>query len=376
MKTPRVPYFDVRRQYEAYRSDFEQAVRSVLASGTYILSRPVQEFEAAFSAYCGGEFGVGVGSGTDALTFSLKALGIGKGDEVILPAFTFMATAFAVMHVGATPVFADIDECTYTLNPDSVARMITRKTKVVIPVHLYGHPVDMDALRRVIGRKIAIVEDACQGHGAAWKGKRVGGFGAAGCFSFYPTKNLGACGDGGMVVTSKASVAKAVQRSRNLGRLGNQGPHGELGWTSRLDALQAALLLVKLKRLESFIENRRRVARFYSQCLNRSPLALPVEAPNARHVYHLYVVRVPQGRRDALQAWLAKHGIPTLIHYKIPIHRQPVYTRVFSRRWKLPVTENHSREILSLPIFPEMKEAEVRMVCDAVARFFGIRQAP
>ncbi len=369
--TAAVPYFDLKRQYQTLRAEFEAAMAEVASSGGYVLTQKVQEFETAFAQYIGKEIGIGVGSGTDALVFALHGLGIGKGDEVILPSFTFTASAFSIMHAGATPVFADVDYETFTLDPKSLEKCITPKTKAILPVHLYGQAADMDAILNVAKTKnLRVVEDACQAHGAMWKNKKAGAFGDAGCFSFYPTKNLGAFGDGGMLTTSDAKLAETVRRFRNLGRLDLKEAHQVLGWTSRLDAIQAAILSIKLKKLDDFNSSRRRVASRYMAGLQSTPLLLPKEGKDRYHVYHLFVVRVPQGKRDLLQKHLTERGITTLLHYPIPVHRQPSVQPASRIGTDLPVTEQLKDEIMSLPMFPEMTDAEVDQVCEIIRSFY------
>lgn len=366
-----VPYFDLKRQYQTLKTEFESALAEVAGSGAYVLSAKVQEFEAAFAQYIGKEIGLGVGSGTDALSFALHGLGIGKGDEVILPSFTFTASAFCILHVGATPVFADVDAETFTVNTASIEKCITSKTKAILPVQLYGQTADMDAVMEIAKKKnLKVVEDACQAHGAMWKNRKAGSFGDAGCFSFYPTKNLGAMGDGGMLVTSNAELADSVKRFRNLGRVSVTEPHGVVGWTSRLDAMQAAVLQIKLKRLDEFNKNRRRVAARYTARLQSTPLVLPKEGKDRFHVYHLYVVRIPDGKRDALQKHLADQGIPTLLHYPIPVHLQPSVKPLSRAGDDLKITEQLKHEIISLPIFPEMTDSEVDTVAEAIRNFY------
>ncbi|MBI3313813.1 MAG: DegT/DnrJ/EryC1/StrS family aminotransferase [Candidatus Omnitrophica bacterium] len=365
-----VPYFDLTRQYEQLREEIEAAIIQVNRSGAFILGPAVQAFEKTFADYCGAKFGLGVGSGTDALTFALRALGIGKGDEVILPSFTFIATGFAILQAGANPVFADVHPETYTLDPKSVERAITKRTKVILPVHLYGQVADMTSLMAIAKKKkLKIVEDACQAHGATFQAVKAGAFGDAGCFSFYPTKNLGAFGDGGMILTSQQKLVEKIQRLRNLGRLTTTGPHQEIGWTSRLDSLQAAILNVKLKYLDPMIEKRRKIAARYQQNLSSTPLGLPRDGKDSKHVYHLYVVLVPGGRRDAFRAYLAEQGIRTLLHYDLPIHRQPPFKKIV-RHVPLTTTDKLSREIVSLPIFPEMTMEEVDRVSEVIKDFY------
>lgn len=371
MSSSPVPYFDLTRQYDQLHAEIEAALIQVNRSGAFILGPVVRSFEQAFAGYCGKKFGLGVGSGTDALTFALRALGIGKGDEVILPSFTFIATGFAILYAGAQPVFADVDPETYTLDPESVDRAITKRTKAILPVHLYGQVAAMDTLIQLArGKKLKVIEDACQAHGATFRGVKAGAFGDAGCFSFYPTKNLGAFGDGGMVVTDQPRLCDKIQRLRNLGRPTASGPHQEMGWTSRLDSLQAAILNTKLKYLDGFIEKRRKIAARYQQNLSSTPLGLPREGQDSKHVYHLYVVRVPGGKREGLRTYLADRGIRTLLHYDLPVHRQPPFKKLAPPRAPLSVTGKLSREIVSLPIFPEMTMEEVDQVSGAIKDFY------
>ncbi len=368
-----VPYFDLTRQRRELSSQLETVLKDVLESGQYVLSSAVRDFENAFARFCGSPYAVGVGSGTDALIFALKACGIEKGDEVVVPSFTFIASAFGISHAGARPVFADVDPRTYTLDPASVEKVLTRRTRAILPVHLYGQAADMEPLLALAKeKKLKVIEDACQAHGALWKNKKAGTLGDAGCFSFYPTKNLGAIGDGGMVLTSKASRAESVRRLGNLGRTSLKDPHWEFGWTSRLDALQAGVLSVKLKFLDSFNEKRRKIAERYKKNLKDTPLVLPYEREDGRHVYHLFVVRVPNRRRGPLQKFLQEEGVPTRVHYPQPIHRQPPYLEFAKALKRLPVTEMLAKEILSLPIFPEMKEEEIDRVCEVIRRFYGM----
>ena len=369
--TAGVPYFDLKRQYNQLGQDLERSLLETAKSGAYILSPKVADFEKTFAEYCGADFGVGVGSGTDALIFSLKALGIGKGDEVIVPSFTFSASVFSILHTGATPVFAEVHPETYTIDPQSAAACVTKRTRAILPVHLYGQTANMDGIMALAKKKkLKVVEDACQAHGALWKGKKSGSFGDFGCFSFYPTKNLGATGDGGMITCHDAKLVAKVQKLRNLGRITHKGPHEVLAWTSRLDALQASVLAVKLPNLDSFNQNRRRVASRYISRLQSTPLVLPKESAGCYHVYHLFVVRVPGKKRDALQQYLIEHGVGTMVHYAIPTHRQPAIREHLTRSPRLPLTEKLCREILSLPMFPEMTDDEVDRVSELIRRFY------
>ena len=369
----KVPYFDLSRSHQKFVVQAQEAFDRILKSGAYILGPALKELEAEFAAYIGTKYALGVGSGTDALTFALKAVGVEKGDEVIVPSFTFTSTALAVIHAGATPVFADVEEDTFNLDPASVRQALSRKTRAMIPVHLFGQCADMTALMDLAKQKrLKVVEDACQAHGALWNKVMAGAFGDAGCFSFYPTKNLGGIGDGGMVTTSDEQLLKCVTQYRNLGK-GIDDPfvHDEIGWTSRLDSLQAAFLSIKLKFLDELNRERRAVAEMYHKKLARTPLGLPREVAGAYHVYHLYVVRVPGGKRNELKEYLAAQGIPTMIHYATPVHAQPVMKSYKTRKVKLSVTEQLREEVLTLPLFPGMTEPEVDAVATSLQRFFA-----
>ena len=366
-----VPFLDLKRQYRAIATEIDAAIREVVESGQFILGPHVKALESELAAYCGARHGIGVASGTDALLLALEALGIGPGDEVITSPFTFVATAEMVSQAGATPVFADINLETYDLNPADVARKITPRTKAIIPVHLYGQPADMaalDALTR--DRGIAVIEDAAQAVGAEHRGRRVGALGRIACFSFFPTKNLGAYGDGGFVTTDDGELAERIAMARQHGSR-QKYFHESLGWSSRLDELQAAVLRVKLRHLDAWTERRRALARIYDARLAGLPLALPRERAGDRAVYHLYTVRTP--RRDELQKFLAARGVATMVHYPIPLHRQPLYRDLAAER--LPNSEAASSEVLSLPLFPEMTDDEQGIVIATVRAFFDAPSA-
>lgn len=369
----KVPYFDLSRSHQKFVGEAHAAFDRILKSGAYILGPALKELEAEFATYIGTKFALGVGSGTDALTFALKAAGIKKGDEVIVPSFTFTSTALAVLHAGATPVFADVEKATFNLDPESARQAISRKTRAMIPVHLFGQCADMTALMSLAKqKKLKVIEDACQAHGALWNKVMAGAYGNAGCFSFYPTKNLGGIGDGGMVTTSDEKILKRVIQYRNLGK-GIEDPfvHDEIGWTSRLDSLQAAFLSIKLKFLDELNRERRAVAGMYHKKLTGTPLDLPREAPSSYHVYHLYVIRVPDGKRDALKAHLAADGIPTMVHYATPAHAQPIMKQHKTRKVKLPNTDKLKGEVLTLPLFPGMTEPEVDAVAGSIRKFYS-----
>lgn len=369
-----VPFIDLRTQHRVLRTELDEAIGGVMDRADFSLGRDVAAFEEEFAAYCGTNYAVGVDSGLSALELSLRALGIGPGDEVIVPANSFIASAAAVTFAGAEPVLVDVDAATYNIGVDQIREAITPRTRAIIPVHLYGLPADMDAIVDLAGEHgLAVVEDACQAHGARYKGRRTGSLGHAAAFSFYPTKNLGGAGDGGMVTTDDAHVAELVRTMRNVGQ--RERYYHELPpFNHRLDTLQAAILRVKLRYLDGWLEARRNCAAVYDELLQpgeagdvRSALALgkdgliaPPASPGSTHVYHLYVVRIP--RRDAIKAFLAERGVGTGIHYPVPIHRQPFYAQNGFRAASLPVTEQLADEILSLPIFPEMTGDQARYV--------------
>jgi dTDP-4-amino-4,6-dideoxygalactose transaminase len=361
-----VPFIDLTRQHAALATELAAAVGEVFAGAQFILGANVRALEEELAAYCGVGQAIGVGSGSDALVLILRALGIGPGDEVVVPAFTFVATAEAVTHVGATPVFADIDPVSFTLDVEDAARKVTSCTRAVIPVHLYGLPCDMTSLRTLAARHdLAIVEDAAQAIGAEHRGARAGALGRAACFSFFPTKNLGACGDAGLVTTDDADLAARVRMLRDHGSR-ERYFHEMPGWASRLDELQAAVLRVKFRRLDAWTMRRRVLAERYRALLNGLPLAMPEERAGDRHVYHLFTVRTP--RRDELKKFLDDRGIGSAIHYPIPVHKQPLYRGLTTA--PLPESERASREVLSLPLYPEIEAHEVEAVAAALREFF------
>ena len=340
---------------------------AVFRQTDFVLGKAVTQLEEEFAAYCGVHHAVSVSSGTAALELALRALGIGVGDEVITTANTFIATAFAISQVGATPVFVDIDPNTYELDVAQLPAALTPKTRAIIPVHLYGHPVDMTPLLTFARRhQLLVLEDACQAHGARYKGACVGSFGNAAAFSFYPSKNLGGCGEGGMVVTNDDAVAAYVRTLRDQGQRAKYD-HILLGHNHRMDTLQAALLRVKLPHLDEWNALRRAHAARYTALLVESGLVCPATAAFAEPVYHLYVVRSPW--RDALQAHLQAAGVATGIHYPIPIHHQPVYARLGYSEITLPITEQVATEILSLPMYPELADDAILYVTGQIHEF-------
>lgn len=352
---------DPGAQNQAIRTELMPVLEAVLDSGWYILGARVEAFEREFATYCEVEHAVGVANGTDAITLALLAFGIGAGDEVICPSHTATFSALGISATGAVPVFADIDPLTYTIDPADVERRITKRTKAILPVHLYGHPADMDPLLELArAHKLVVIEDACQAHGARYKGKRVGSLGDAACFSFYPTKNLGALGDGGAVTTKNGEVAEKLRQLRNGGQR-TRYEHVLLGRNSRLDELQAVILSVKLKHLDAWNAARRSLATTYRSALATLPVTLPEEASWAESVYHLFVLQVSD--REALMSSLKDAGIQTQIHYPVPAHQQSIYAK---KSTQLPVTERIVREILSLPMYPELPLTSAEQVIVAV----------
>jgi len=359
----KVAFLDLRRQHQELRPEVEQAVADVVEAGRFIGGRHVEEFERAFAAFCGSRDAVGVASGTAAIDLALRALGIGTGDEVITAANTCVPTVAGIEAAGARPVLVDVDETTLTLDPHELADATTPRTKAIVVVHLYGQCADMDAIgSHACEHGLALVEDAAQAHGARFHDRSAGTLGAVAAFSFYPTKNLGAAGDAGAVVTNEDDVADAVRELRSFGER-RGGPAVRRGSNSRLDALQAAILAVKLRRLEGWNRRRRALAALYLQGLKGAELQLPEEAAGRSHVYHLFVVRSPS--RDVLANKLASRGIQTLVHYPRAVHEHPAY-RDLARPGRLGRSERLSREVLSLPLYPQLRDDEIHAIVDAV----------
>ena len=364
----RIPLVNLRAQYDAVKADIDAAIASVLTRSAYIGGAEVDDLQQWFASYCGVRHAIGVSSGTRALELILRALNVGRGDEVVTSANTFIATAAAITAAGARPVLVDVDEATGNLDANSVERAITPKTKAVVPVHLYGRPAAMPELLDIARRRdIAVVEDAAQAHGAKCRGARAGSLGVAGCFSFYPTKNLGAFGDAGMVTTHDDALAARVKLLRDHGRV-SKYEHDVVGYTARLDTLQAAVLRVQAERLDEWNTCRRQVARWYEELLPRG-VEYPRDDPRDESVYHLFVIRVP--KRDELRAHLEAQGIATGIHYPIPVHLQPAYRELGYSVGDFPITERLTREIVSLPMHPFLTRADVQDVADATADFLS-----
>jgi len=356
-----VPFVNLKAQHDPLKESLQAAIQEVMDNNAFANGPFVARFEADFAAYCQAPFAVGVGSGTEALWLALLALGIGAGDEVITVPSTFVATAEAINFCGARPVFVDIDERTYTLDPELLERAITPRTKAVIPVHLFGQMADMDPILEIARRReIAVVEDACQAHGAEYRGRKAGSLGHAGCFSFYPAKNLGALGEAGAVVTRDPALAEKIRILRDHGQE-TKYEHSVIGWNARMDGIQGAVLRVKLRHLEPGNAARRAHARLYGEYLEgRENRITPEEADYGLHVYHLYAVRVKN--RDHVLRALAGRGIACGVHYPVPIHLQKAYRALGLGRGSFPVAERCAREFLSLPMFPELTPEQVETV--------------
>jgi len=362
-----IPQANPRAQYASHRAEIDQAIARVLDKGRYILGEEAAAFEREFAAYIGVRSGIGVGSGTEALHLALRACGVGPGDEVITVSHTAVATVSAIELCGATPVLVDIDPRSFTLDPDKLEAAITPATRAIIPVHLYGQSADLESILSIARKhKARVIEDCAQSHGAMYRGKRTGAWGDIACFSFYPTKNLGAIGDGGFVATDDAQLAENARLLREYGWR-ERYVSDLTGWNTRLDELQAAILRVKLRTLDADNARRRHLAALYDELLTASSVILPLAMSYGEHVYHLYVVR--SARRDELQAFLKERGVGTLIHYPVPIHLQPAYRGRLGDVGSLPETELAAREILSLPMFPELTEAQAQQAAQAVREF-------
>lgn len=365
----RVPFIDLTAQRLPLAQEIDEALARVMRSNSYILGEEVALFEQEFAAYCDVAHAVGVDSGTSALELILRAYDIGPGDEVITAANTFVATTFAISYTGARPVLVDVDPYTYTLDIIQLQEAITPRTRAIMPVHLFGQPADMEPILTLAHQhNLIVIEDACQAHGARYKGRRAGSMGHAAAFSFYPAKNLGAFGDGGMVVTNDATIAEAVSKLRNYGQ-SEKYHHDLLGYNRRLDTLQAAVLRIKLKHLDEWNAARSAHARLYQQLLGGNGVRLPVEANYSEAVWHLYVIRTTA--RDELQAYLKERHIGTGIHYPVPVHLQPAHRDLGYSVGDFPVTEHSAGELLSLPMYAELTPALVAYVADTIKAFLA-----
>ena len=359
-----IPFVDLRRQYLEIKNDIDAAVQRVLDTGQFVLGPEVEAFEKEFASMHGAANGIAVNTGTSALHLALLAAGVGAGDEVITVPFTFVATTAAICYTGAKPVFVDIDPATFTMDVTQIEAAITSRTKAILPVHLYGHPADMDPILEIAARRgLVVIEDACQAHGAMYKGKPVGAIGDAGCFSFYPGKNLGAYGEGGAVVTNRADFTKSIRMLRDWGAE-KKYHHVLKGYNYRMEGLQGAILRVKLRRLPEWTNARRANAALYNRYLADSGVVTPTEASYARHVYHVYAVRTTD--RTSLERTLHANGVSSGIHYPIPVHLQPAYADLGHKVGDFPESERAANEVLSLPMFPELTQTQIELVTTAV----------
>jgi dTDP-4-amino-4,6-dideoxygalactose transaminase len=363
MNNGKIQFVDLVAQYQQLKPEIDAAMASVCGRGDFILGDDVKLFEQEFAAFCGAPHCIGVANGTEALQLALLACGVGPGDEVITCTHTFIATVLAIHQTGAKPVLVDCDPQLYTINPEEVARAITPRTKAIIPVHLYGQPADMDPILELARQhKLYVVEDACQAHGAEYKGRRCGTIGDIAAFSFYPGKNLGAYGDGGALTTMRADLAERVWLLRNYGQKVKY-QHILKGFNSRLDTLQAVVLRIKLRRLEQWNEARRKAAAKYDQLLAGAGLMIPKVAPYAQHVFHLYVVQTPD--RQRVQAALDAANVAHVIHYPVPVHLQPAFADLGYTTGSFPVSETLAPKIISLPMFPEITHDQIERVSKA-----------
>ena len=359
-----VPFVDLKAQHKPIQQELDLAIQDVVDSTTFVLGPAVQDFESDFAQYLGVDHAVGTNNGTTALQLALLALGVGRGDEVIVPAQTFIATAEAVVHTGARPVFVDVLESTACMDPAALAAALTPQTRAIIPVHLFGQAAELEPILDLArARAIPVIEDACQAHGATYQGRRVGSFGIASCFSFYPGKNLGAFGEGGAVATNDDHLAARVRRLRDHGQ-SQRYYHAEIGYNARMEGIQAAVLGVKLRYLDRWNESRRSHAAYYREWLEGARVRLPVEAPRREHVYHLFVVRSDD--RNTLREHLTHQGVQTGLHYPVPLHLQPAFSGMGYRVGAFPAAEAWAREGLSLPMFAELTRAQLDEVIEGL----------
>ena len=367
----KVPFSDLSALHKEIKKEIDVALNKVIKKGDFILGQDEKLFELEFAAFCGSRFGVGVSSGTAALFLALRSLGIKEGDEVIVPAFTYIASALAVSYTGAKPVFVDIREDTYNIDPAKIRKLITKNTKAIMPVHIFGQPANMPAVLKIAREyNLKVVEDAAQGHGAFIKVEKAkqltGSIGDIGCFSLYPTKNLGALGDGGIITTNDEQIYNRLLMLRDYGRV-SRYEHSIIGYNSRLDTLQAAVLSIKLKRLKGWNNMRQKNAEIYNKLLKGvNGVVTPFAALDLSHVYHVYAIRVKE--RDKIYQQLLKNGISAIIHYPIPVHLQLAYKGLGYKKGDLPVAEIVSQEIISLPMYPHMKESQIKFVVDTIKK--------
>jgi len=365
----KVPYMDIPAQYRTISADIDAAIKKVLESGAFILGPELEALEKEFASFCGGQHAVGVNSGTSALHLALLAAGIQPGDEVVTVPMTFVATVAAIEYAHAIPRFVDIDPLHQTMDPSKLNAAITKKTKAILPVHLHGQSCDMTPILTIAEKHgPTVIEDTAQAHAASYHGKTLGTLGRMGCFSFYPGKNLGAYGEGGMVLCANKTDADQIKLLRNWGS-SRRYHHEQRGFNYRLDGIQSAILRVKLKHLETWTQRRREIAALYSQNLKNAPLGLPAELPNSRHVYHVYAVRVKN--RDQVAQMLSERGIQNNAHYPIPVHLQNGYRDLGYKAGDFPESEKMANETLSLPIYPEMTNEQIQYVCEQLKEIVG-----
>lgn len=363
-----IPFVNLKKQYLSIKKEIDEAINNVIQNTAFVLGDVVKKFEDDFASFCSVKYCRGVSSGTSALQLALMSLDIKKGDEIILPPNTYIATAEAVSAVNAKPVFVDVDPETYNIDPKLIKENITDKTKAIIPVHLYGQPADMNPILEIAQEKnLFVVEDACQAHGAEYKGRKCGSIGAVGGFSFYPGKNLGAFGEGGAITTNNEEIAKKIEMLRDHGQA-KKHHHEVIGTNSRLEGIQGAVLGAKLKYLSEWNNKRRKNAKYYNERLsNLDKIKTPVESEYGKHIYHLYIIQID--KRDELQKFLKSKGIATGLHYPTPIHLQPAYSHLGLTKDLFPITESYVKKILSLPMFPELEKEEIDFVVDSIADF-------
>lgn len=365
----KIPFVDLKTQHKNLKKEMNAALNKVINNGNFILGAEIQKFERNFAKFCNAKYCVSLSSGTAALELSLKALGIKAGDEIITVPHTFIANVEAILSAEAKPIFCEIDSETFTIDVSNLKNLITKKTKAIMPIDLYGHPCDLDPLIEFASKhNLAVVEDSCQAHGAEYKGKKLGGIAGITAFSFYPGKNLGALGDAGAITTNKSDVADKLKALRNHGRLDDEKyQHDFIGGNYRMDEIQAAVLNVKLKHLEKWVNARRRVASKYREYIHTKEIKHPIEAGYAKHAYHLYVIRT--SKREQLRRYLKSQGIFTGVHYPIPLHLQPALKFLGYKKGDFKITEECANTVLSLPIYPELKEEEIKYASDAINKF-------
>jgi dTDP-4-amino-4,6-dideoxygalactose transaminase len=362
-----VQFVDLKAQYRRIGSEINAAVQTVMENTNFILGKEVQQFEADFAKFCNTKHCIGVASGTEALHLAVRALGFGAGDEVITAANTYIATALGISFAGATPVLVDADPASYNIDVSKIEKAITKRTKAIIPVHLCGQPADMDPILEIARKhNLKVIEDAAQAHGSEYKGRRCGSMGDMNCFSFYPGKNLGAYGDGGAITTNDPELAERIMLLRNYGQKVKYH-HLLKGYNCRLDTMQAAVLSVKLKYIEKWNEQRRQHAALYNELFKDTPVVTPQEMSYGKHIYHIYMIRVRD--RDGLQNHLSAHGVSTVIHYPIPIHLQKAYEDLGYKEGSFPIAERYAKEILSLPMFPELTDEQIHYGVDKVKEY-------